>query len=48
MITDDIPSGKHTESYWKWSIYSWFTELKVVIFNSYVSLAEGIGKFPKS
>ena len=33
-----LASGKHTESYWKWRIYSWFAH---VIFHDFVSLPDG-------
>ena len=29
-------------NYWKWSIDSWFTHLKIVMFHSYVGLPKGI------
>ena len=37
-------SGYVKIAYWKWSIYSWFFLLRIVIFHSYVSLPEGTMK----
>ena len=37
-------SGYVKIAYWKWSIYSWFSLLRIVIFHSYVSLPEGTMK----
>ena len=36
------PFGKHTKSYWKWPLNSWFTHQKMMIFRSYASLPEGM------
>ena len=35
-----LPSSKHTKSHGKWTIYEWFTYIKMVIFHSYVKLPE--------
>ena len=41
-ITPLLPCGSHTKSYWKWPFTSLIYPLKMVIFHSYGSLAEGI------
>ena len=37
-----IPSGKHTKSYWKWQFIVDFPINSMLIFHSYVSLPEGM------
>ena len=38
------PLVNYTKSYWKWPFSSWIYPLKMVMFNSYVKLPEGISQ----